>query len=289
MSFPKAAGFMIRLPQRIAKRAYTEFKVEQLKTINKRSKAPVIHPDGPVVSLTSYGKRIDTAYLAIESIACGSLLPSELILWLDEEARYKSLPSTLARLRERGLTVRLCKNYGPHKKYYPYIDSQEEFVGPLVTADDDILYPNDWLRSLTDAFERDSNVVNGFRARVISVEGDRLAPYMQWTLCSSTKPSWRHLLNGASGVIYPPRLLAALKRVGSEFERCCPRADDIWLHANALRAGFKVRQIGRQAIHFPMIPGSQETALYFDNTDTGNDIQIAKTYTRRDVQRIAQG
>jgi hypothetical protein len=162
-------------------------------------------------------------------------------------------------------------------------------VGPLVTADDDILYPNDWLKTLTDAFERDSNVVNGLRARVISVEGDRLAPYRQWTLCSSTKSSWRHLLNGASGAIYPPRLLAALKGVGSEFERCCPRADDIWLHANALRAGFKVRQIGRQAIHFPMIPGSQATALYFDNTDTGNDIQIAKTYTLRDVQRIAQG
>jgi hypothetical protein len=70
MSLPKAAGFMMRLPQRIARRAYTEFKVQQFKTINKRSKAPVVHPDGPVVSLTSYGKRIDAAYLAIESIAC---------------------------------------------------------------------------------------------------------------------------------------------------------------------------------------------------------------------------
>ncbi len=38
-----------------------------------------------------------------------------------------------------------------------------------------------------------------------------------------------------------------------------------------------------------MIPGSQDDALYFDNTTTGNDIQIAKTYTRMDLQRIIQG
>jgi|HubBroStandDraft_2_1064218.scaffolds.fasta_scaffold00027_15 hypothetical protein len=281
------AEFVFSLPTRIVRRAYTEFKVERLKTINKRSKVPVIQADGPVVSLTSYGKRIDTVYLTIESIACGSLLPSELILWLDEGPRYQSLPSTLGRLKDRGMTVRLCKNYGPHKKYYPYVDAHEKFVGPLVTADDDILYPNDWLKSLMDAFEQDPEVVNGFRARVMSFEGDRLAPYMQWSLCSSTKASWRHLLNGASGVIYPPRLLEAVKRAGPEFVQCCPKADDIWLHANALRAGFKVRQIRPQAIHFPMIPGSQETALYFDNADTGNDVQIAKTYTSRELQRIA--
>lgn len=286
MGFSRA-GFVLSLPTRIVRRAYTEFKVERLKTINQRSKAPVIEAGGPVVSLTSYGKRIDTVYLTIESIACGSLLPSELILWLDEEPRYQSLPSTLGRLRDRGLTVRLCKNYGPHKKYYPYVDAHEKFAGPLVTADDDILYPNDWLKSLMDAFEHDPEVVNGFRARVMSFEGDRLAPYMQWSLCSSTKASWRHLLNGASGVIYPPGLLDAVKRAGSEFVHCCPKADDIWLHANAVRAGFKVRQIRPQAIHFPMIPGSQKTALYFDNADTGNDVQIAKTYTSRELQRIA--
>lgn len=288
MTLPKVV-FMLRSPARIAKQTYLQLRVKQLKTINKQSKFPVIHPGGPVVSMTSHGKRIDTAYLAIESVASGSLLPSELILWLDDEARYRALPLTLERLRQRGLTVRLCKNYGPHTKYYPYVDSQEAFVGPLVTADDDVFYPRDWLKTLTNAFEHHPHVVNCYRARVIAVQGDRMAPYEQWTLCNSTRPSWRHLLNGVSGVIYPPQLLAALKSAGSEFEQCCPKADDLWLHATALRAGFRVQQIGRRALHFPMIPGSQEIALYFDNVATGNDFQIAKTYTQRDVQRIAEG
>jgi hypothetical protein len=289
MRFPKAAAITFELPLRITKRIYAELKVEQLTIINKYSKARVIAPGGPIVSLTSYGKRIDTAYLAIESIARGSLLPSELILWLDEEPRYRSLPIALKRLKQRGLTVRLCKNYGPHKKYYPFVDSQEEFAAPLVTADDDVLYPHDWLCTLTAAFQRNPRVVSGYRARVMSLQGDRIAPYMEWTLCGTTKPSWRHVLNGVSGAIYPPLFLAALKNAGSEFEKCCPKADDVWLHANALRAGFRVQQIGKRATHFLFIPGSQEIALYFDNTTTGNDLQIARTYTERDLLRIAEG
>jgi hypothetical protein len=212
-----------------------------------------------------------------------------LILWLDEEMQCQLLPTTLQRLKQRGLSVRQCKNYGPHKKYYPYVDSNDEFFAPLVTADDDVIYPGDWLEILANSFKRDSNVVHGYRARVISFDGNRIAPYHRWSLCCSSEPSWKHLLNGVSGVIYPPALLAALKNAGPEFEQCCPKADDVWLHANALRAGFRVRQIGRRAIHFPMIPGSQETALYFDNMTTGNDTQIAKTYTLRDVQRMAEG
>jgi hypothetical protein len=289
MTLSNAAEFALVLPSKVIKRVYIQWRVWQLNNINRHSAARVVSRGGPVVSLTSYGKRIDTAYLAIESIAGGSLLPSQLILWLDDETRYKSLPITLERLKRRGLTVRLCKNYGPHKKYYPYVDSQEQFLAPLVTADDDVLYPKHWLGVLARSFERDSSVVNGYRARVISLQGDRIAPYEQWRLCDSTRPSWRHLLNGVSGVIYPPRLLAALKCAGLEFEQCCPKADDVWLHATALRAGFRVQQIERRAIHFPMIPGSQESALHFDNASGGNDIQIARTYTQKDVQRIAEG
>ena len=289
MIVSRIAERVMTLPRRAVKRAYTEFKVWQLKAINGRSKSRVVRHDGPVVSLTSYGLRIDTVYLTIESIACGSLLPSELILWLDDEERSRSLPVTLQRLIQRGLSVRICENYGPHKKYFPYVNSQEKFAVPLVTADDDILYPRNWLQSLTEAFERNPNVVNCFRARIVSFQGDRMAPYAKWPLCQSTKPSWRHLLNGVSGVIYPPRLLAALRTAGQAFEQCCPRADDIWLHANATRAGFKIQQIRKRPIHFPMIPGSQESALYFDNMASGNDAQIAKTYTDMDVQRIIQG
>lgn len=263
--------------------------LKHLHAMNENGGAPVVRAGGPVVSLTSYGKRVETVYLTIESIAAGSLLPSEIVLWLDDEKRFNSLPTSLQKLKKRGLTINLTNNYGPHTKYYPFVDSRAEFPTPLVTADDDIIYPTYWLQYLVDAYARNPQVVNCHRARVIALDGDELAPYLQWDLCESTEPAWHHFLNGVSGVIYPPKLLAALKDAGTAFVDCCPKADDVWLHAIALRQGYRVMQIGKRAMHFAVVPGSEEIALFPTNMASGNDSQIKKTYTREDIRRIAEG
>ena len=127
MQLSKSARHLLRTPFRNVKVSYLQWKVRELRRINEQSSTRIVGPDGPVVSLTSYGKRIDTVYVTIESIARGSLLPSELILWLDDEERSRSLPITLERLKERGLSVRICEDYGPHKKYYPYVSSRLGF------------------------------------------------------------------------------------------------------------------------------------------------------------------
>ena len=119
-------------------------------------KAVATKEPGAVVSLTTYGRRVGAVHLAIESIARGDTKPSRLILWLDDAALFANLPRPLLRLEHRGLEIRLCKNYGPHKKYYPYVESQKAFPYPLATADDDVIYPRSWLAGLLDAYSADS-------------------------------------------------------------------------------------------------------------------------------------
>lgn len=241
---------------------------------------------GPVVSLTTYGKRAQGVYLAIESIARGNTLPSRLILWLDDGALYANLPKPLLRLKRRGLEIRFCKNYGPHKKYYPYVESQNIFTSPLVTADDDVIYPRSWLAGLLAAHRQFPGYVNCYRARVMMLHAGKIAPYREWPLCASTLPSYRTVATGVSGVIYPIALLEHLKLAGTDFESRCPKADDLWLHVQAIRSGFHIRQIQPEPIHFPMIPGSQETSLYAENCaqEDGNDRQLAVTYEARDLE-----
>lgn len=240
---------------------------------------------GPVVSLTTYGRRAQAVYLSIESISRGSVLPSRLILWLDDEDLYSNLPSQLLRLKQRGLEITLCTNYGPHKKYYPYVDGHDTFAAPLATADDDVIYPRDWLAGLLAAHDQFPWCVNCYRARVMTLKGGAIAPYREWPLCDSTEPSYRTVATGVSGVIYPAPLLEALKCAGRAFEARCPRADDLWLHVQAVRSGFQIRQIQTEPIHFPMIPGSQETSLYAENCaqDDGNDRQVAATYESKEI------
>lgn len=243
---------------------------------------------GPVVSLTTHGSRIESVHLAIETIGRGTVRPSRLILWLDDEAAYRNLSPELQRLARRGLEIRLCKNYGPHTKYYPYVQSESQFTLPLVTADDDILYPRNWLKKLNQAFQKSSKTINCNFARHVRLNPEGIGHFLDWRVCETTKPSFCHHALGVFGVIYPPAFLAELKRVGPGFLDCCPKADDIWLHVQAIRAGYRIQQMEPQAIRFFDIPGTGGIALWNENGSGGNDAQAEKTYTPADIEVLRQ-
>ncbi len=256
-----------------------------LQLANLYGRLPITGSAGPVVSLTTYGARARSVHLAIESIGRGRMLPSRLILWIDEAALFENLPAGIRRLQKRGLEVRSCKDYGPHKKYFPYLESLREAQIPLVTADDDLLYPRDWLQRLAEAFQKYPGMLNCYRAHLVALDRYGVAPYKHWSPVCSTRPSFRHFATSGAGIILPTGLQRILKQKGASFLRCCPKADDIWLNVQALRAGYLVRTVARKQFRLLGIPGTQKSALSHQNcTGEENDRQIAATYTHEDMQ-----
>lgn len=266
---------------------FTKIDLTNLQRRNRQETAPVIASEGPIVSLTTHGNRINSVYLTLESMGRGSMLPSRIFLWLDDEDAFIRRPLSLRRLEDRGVEVRLAPRYGPHTKYYAYLESRDVFERPLVIADDDICYPRAWLRGLAVSYNQDPAVVSCYRAHVVSLDGGRLSPYLEWKPCRSSNPSARHFATGVSGCIYPPALLREIKAAGTEFLELCPQADDIWLHVRALRAGFAVRQIGTRPLVFPFVPGTQAAGLSASNVQRWqNDVQIEKAYNSDDIQKL---
>jgi hypothetical protein len=273
-------------------------QVKALQRRNETGNDAVISQGGPVVSLTTYGPRIDTVHLTIESIGRGRLKPSRLVLWLDDARRFNDLPEGLKRLQARGLEIYLTDNLGPHTKYYPYVASKAHHDAPLVTADDDIVYPRWWLQRLSAAYQAAPDQISCYRAHVVALDAKAgragggvaaILPYGSWPPCDSREPRWRHFATGVSGVIYPPRFLDFMHAEGDAFKACCPKADDIWLHAMALRAGLRVRQIGRLPRYFEGLPGTHDQGLvHFNSFSGGNDRQIAATYVAADVQKMVE-
>ncbi|WP_315808216.1 hypothetical protein [Pseudomonas sp. C9-3] len=250
---------------------------------NRFGTKKVLGEGGPVVSLTSYSTRLRKVHITLESIAAGSLLPSRLILWVDEEKTLADLPAPLRRLQARGLEVKRCNNYGPHKKYFPYVQG-ERIGAPLVTADDDVLYPDGWLAGLQAAHEQTPQQVVCYMAKRIGIEAGVIQPYHGWVTQLGKAPSVGNFAIGVSGVLYPAALQEVLKREGEAFMQITPKADDIWLHWHALRAGVAVRQISDSDEHFLSVPGTQDIALYSQNLKQGgNDQVIAKLYTADDI------
>lgn len=238
---------------------------------NRRSIEPVVGTGGANVSLTSYGKRISTVWQTIETIGAGTVKPRRLILWLDDRGVCDDPPATLKRLQARGLEIRRCRDYGPHKKYFPYVNEilADEPDRTLVTADDDVYYPPSWLAELLAAHR--PGEVTAFRARMRN-DG----PYSSWPMCTTTEASETVFATGVSGVAYPPELLQALRDRGDAFAQVCPRADDYWLHYAAVSTGIPVRQVRAVAAYFWPIMLVASRGLW-DGNGTANDAIAVQT------------
>lgn len=247
-------------------------------TLSSRS---VVDPAAScVVSLTTYGDRLQTAHLTIESIGRGAVLPRRLILWVDEGDRARLTPQLRALVR-RGLDIQETRGeWGPHKKYYPYCVQHAEDGLLLVTADDDVFYQRSWLRGLISHAAQVPGVVWSYRARRIEFDGDALSPYRRWPLVSTSRPSSVHLATGVGGVIYPPGLQVVLRDAGEDFMAEHGRTDDIWLHLQEIRSGYAVSQISAWPVSNIEIPRSQRAGLLITNQSGGqNDSALARTYT----------
>ncbi|NHN56224.1 hypothetical protein G9U51_10600 [Calidifontibacter sp. DB0510] len=256
----------------------------------RRIDAPPVTGDAPcVVSLTSYGVRIATAHHAIESIAKGSVRPARLVLWLAHDDLATGLPESLLRLRRRGLEIVGCDDHRSHKKYYPYVRSIVRHRLPLVTADDDTLYPSDWLERLLRAHRRAPELVHAQRARRVLLDETGMRPYVEWPLVADRAPSPLVFPTGVGGVIYPAPLLAELRSAGDGFMQLAPSADDAWLHVHAIRAGFVARQVNSRAPRYYSLKRAQLNALWIRNRWAGdNDAQLRRLYGPADLALLAR-
>lgn len=243
--------------------------------------------DSPVVSLTSYGKRTRTCFLAIESIADGDVKPSRLILWLDDPTILANLPRTLVRLQQRGLEIRPCHDWGPHKKCYPAAAESVTDGRHLVTADDDLLYPKHWLEDLQRATLETPDMIVCHRAMIVAFDDQGIAPYTTWKHCRTTEPSLRVYPLPGAGAAYPPALQKALRDAGTAFEDSSPRNEDVWLHSLEVRYGITARQITNVPLRELAIPGTQASGLWMTHIrGGGTDEAISRTYSPEDVARL---
>ena len=217
--------------------------------------------------------------MAIES-ACSGLRPARVILYLAKDDWKGPLPSSLIRLKDRGLEIRECENLGPHKKQQGYLSQQESFERPLVTIDDDVFYAPDLLERLRNAWNANPHEIHCSRARRVLIQQGELMPYRTWPLCKVSQASHLTFSTGVGGGIYPPSFLAQLKAAGDGFRKSCPFADDIWIHCQAAKSAVKVRQLTATSARFPDIPGSRRTGLFRSNLrDGGNDRQLLHTFS----------
>lgn len=241
-----------------------------------------------IVSLTTFGTRINDVYLTIESIMQGSLLPNRIILWLaEDEFRDKPLPLMLLKQQKRGLQIEYCKDLRSYKKLIPTLKTHP--LATIITIDDDVIYDFDMLERFLNAHRENPHAICASRVRRISVDNEgRIGSYLTWKVDTESTLSKLLFPIGVGGILYPPNSLSNEVNNESVFMDICRFADDVWFFSMARLNGtttVRVPSRNPQGYYFEL-PSSSYKSLAKENINPDNcrnDLQIQSVFDRYSI------
>jgi hypothetical protein len=233
-----------------------------------------------ILSVTSIPERVELFLSNLGWLFAQTVRPRAAVIWLGEEGFPAPRRADLAGRfpLPPWIEVRYVPDLGPQTKLLYALRAYPEL--PIVTADDDVIYPPDWLEGLDAAYRAAPGYVHCYRAHGIrlTTEG-RLAPYSAWDWESPgvRGPSQLLFPTGTCGTLYSPGALDERVFDLEAMRRLCPSNDDTWFKAMALLRGTPVRKVAPASRSFPHIPGSEVRMLWTVNAER-NDTQLAAVF-----------
>jgi len=251
-----------------------------MRTFNLYSTRTLAESSGaPIVSLTSFPPRLDTAYLAVESMFRQTRRPAAVYLWLDaDETGPHQIPASLERLRKRGLRIRWAP-FGlksANKLVHAYALHADR---PIVTIDDDFIYKRICIEQLMAAHAQTPDSVICHRAWWLRLQQDgHLVRYQDMFAqeFDGVAPSHNVFPTGSGAVLYPPHALD--ERVGDRdlYFQLCPTADDVWFKAMTMLKGVRARRVS--AKNTEGIPLRTRGSDLWSINQLANDPQLDRTF-----------
>lgn len=195
-----------------------------------------------IVTLTTISTRIANVHRVIESLLQQSYPNFEVRLYvscspylLDEGV--STLPESLKRLRGPRFGVHYTENTGPYRKLMPAL---MEFRGTnrlLVTVDDDVIYPKDFLATLVTA-ETVYRCPVAYRGRRITLISGQIGPYKSWKKTMLAGCKGENLPTGKDGVLYRPSYFHDAVLDLDVAMKAAATTDDLWFKWHTALAGY---------------------------------------------------
>lgn len=230
---------------------------------------------GPIVSLTSYPKRMKYLWMVLYCIYKQSIRPSKIVVTLIKDeigGGLDSISRDLKFFKDKGVEFLFEeKNLKPHNKYF-YV-RQKYPNRNIITIDDDLLYYSDTIERLLEMHQKHPECICSNRIQEVGFENGTFTHSNYWRLIHhEVTPSHKWLGLGYSAVLYPPSFYNDDLYNISKIEDLCLMADDMWLKIQELRSDVMVVN-GKYFAHPMTLPSSQGLALQHENNaaDSRND------------------
>lgn len=232
-----------------------------------------------IVSLTSFPARIKTVNYTIESILLQKKKANLVVLWLATEQfpnKEKDLPKHLLRLTQFGLIIKWCNDIRSYKKLVPALEEYPNDI--IVTADDDIWYPPEWLNRLYSSYLKDPTLIHVHRALQVTATDGKINKYIDWgtQIYAPQEPSYCWHITGCGGVLYPPHCLYKDVCKSKEFQSMAADLDDIWFWAMAILQHTRIKIVEQNIFDFEGVFIVNNQSLWSNNVYDKNDTALEK-------------
>lgn len=223
-----------------------------------------------IVSLTTYPARVKGVWITIASLLQQTMPPRKIILWLAKEQFPNSeIPKKLEGLKKYGLEIRFCEDLAPHKKYFHVM--QEYPHDYIITADDDILYPENHIERLWQGCEKYPEAIICHWSHKIEMDSQgEVQSYDLWSDNGEEKPAYSTLAVGCNGVLYPPGSLPAAAFRKEQIVSSALLTDDLWLKCMEILNDRKTVNCNATPLIYFNRVSTVTSGLWTVNTGTGN-------------------
>ena len=193
-----------------------------------------------VVSMATLPQRIDHIQPGVEALLAQG--PDVLYIWLCHEYRRFPgarvvVPPELAVLADRDdrVQLRYTEDLGPLTKVAPAVAAEPAPDTLVVSADDDVIYPDGWLRGLVGASARFPQCAVGYMGRTLT-ETLRYDDTLLVTRTSRATPT--DILLGVCGAAYRCGLFDETLFTAKRYPWALSN-DDIWMSGLLARDGVR--------------------------------------------------
>lgn len=220
-----------------------------------------------IVSLTCEDENFDKLPITLYSILNQELKADRIILWIDEKiADLTSLPYEITQFVKNGLEIRFVRYL---KKYTKTIYALKEFpTSIIVTADETIYYPSDWLKRLYLSYVSHPKDIHTHRVKKVDLE----TPYSEWDINPIEEFSgYENLANGLGGILYPPNCFSKEVLREDVYLKNAQDSDELWFWVMELVHNRKIRLVKNHIKTFASINYIKQI---FSNDKVDYDAQL---------------
>lgn len=243
-----------------------------------------------IVSLTTYGQRLQEVYYSLESLLHQTLQPNKIVLCISEDFKSENnLPLLLKKQLNRGVEILYCKDLGPYTKLIPTLKQYPSAI--IITVDDDMLYPIDFIEYLVKSYKKRPNDIHCYYGHTMILDKKgKMESYDKWVKQPASGISILNFPTGVDGVLYPPNCFHEDIIREDIFLKLCPHADDVWFKAMTLLKNkdcVVVPRMRKPRQEFLCInPTGTETLANLNRVKKLNDIQIKNVFDYYNLYKI---